>query len=460
MELTTTNKGKECALYDGYSYNFKRQNLEGSIFWRCSKERSKRCRGVMKTKNGEVLSTSEHQCGAPDEARLEVKRTLQMAKKRAREEDTGVSKIYSQELGGLHNEGYDLVTEMPAQLTTKRVLYQQRNKVNGNQLEPEKRDDVLLDEETLKMRDGSSFLLTDDKSGERIIIFSGTSGREGLASCQDFFMDGTFKSSSKQFSQIYSIHADFGSSTEETNIYPVAFAFLPNKKKETYLRLFQLILQAIPSWTPRQVNVDFEAAAISAMKEVFPTVEVKGCYFHMKKCLWRKVQDLGLTQDYKGNEEVRTLIKMCASLAFLKPDSVIDGWLEIYSQKPENDKLTEFFDYFIEHWMESEQNDIQQWNCYNRRHRTTNSVEGWNNKLNSMFHRPHPRIKELILCLKTEAENSACMFMTLQLNLEGKRRKLKYKKVDRAIETTIKKYEENGDIKACLRTLSYLQKLD
>lgn len=414
----------------------------------------------MRSKNGEVLSASEHQCGAPDEARLEVKKTLQQAKKRAREEDTAVSKIYNQELGELHNKGYEFVTEMPAEMTTKRVLYKQRCKSQGSQAEPDKRDDVVLSEEFLKMKDGSSFLLADDKSGERIMIFSGTVGKEGLASCEDFFMDGTFKSSSKQFAQIYSIHADYGSTYDETNIYPVAFALLPNKKKETYVRLFQLLHKGIPNWTPRRVNVDFEAAAIMALKEVFPTVEVKGCYFHMKKCLWRKVQDLGLTRDYKENEETRTLIKMCASLALLKPDDVSDGWLEIYSLKPESDKLTAFFDYFIENWMENEQNAIQQWNCHRSRHRTTNAVEGWNNKLNSMFQRPSPRITELIQCLKTEAEKSACMYMKIQLNLEGKRRKLKYRKTDAGIERTMKKYEETGDLMTCLRTLSYLQKLD
>lgn len=47
---------------------------------------------------------------------------------------------------------------------------------------------------------------------------------------------------------------------------------------------------------------------------------------------------------------------MFASLAFLKPDDVCDGWLEMYSQKPENDKLTEGFDYFIDNWMDNKQN--------------------------------------------------------------------------------------------------------
>lgn len=415
----------------------------------------------MKSKSGEVLSTSEHQCGAPDEARLEVKKSLQKAKKRAREEETQISRIYNQELGELHNKGFDFVTEIPAQATTKRTLQRQRCKSQGNQTEPENREDVVLDEDLLKMNDGSSFLLADDNSlGERILIFSGNIGREGLNNCEDFLMDGTFKSSSKQFSQIYSIHADFGSSEEETNIYPVAFALLPDKKKETYVKLFRLIIQAIPNWKPKKVNVDFEAAAIMALQEVFPAAQIQGCYFHLKKCLWRKVQELGLTRDYKENEEVRTVIKMCASLAFLKPEDVVDGWLEIYSQNPGNPKLIEFFDYFTERWLENEQISIQLWNCYKRRHRTTNAVEGWNNKVNSTFQKPRPRVKDLVQTLKMEAENSAVIYMRMQLNLDGKRRKLKYKKLDKSIEKTIKLYEETGNIRQCLRTLSYLQKLE
>lgn len=63
--------------------------------------------------------------------------------------------------------------------------------------------------------------------------------------------------------------------------------------------------------------------------------------------------------------------------------------------------------------------------------------------------------------VKTGVENSACMFMKIQLNLEGKRRQLKHRKVDAAIEIkAMKKYEENDNIRACLCTPSYLQKLD
>jgi hypothetical protein len=345
MEVTT---GKPCAHYEGYSFNVKKTLQDGAIIWRCLKQRSTRCQGVIKTKDGAVLSSSDHQCGPPDDARLEVHKKLSVAKKRAREEDTPISRIYLEEIVDLHNRGYEFVTEMPEQQVTKRTLYNQRNKSKGNQNEPKTTQEIDLSPDVLTMNDGNSFLLSDDSdSGERIIVFSGKTGKEVLNSKSDFFMDGTFKSCSKQFAQVYTIHADYGSSETETNIHPVAFAFLPNKKKLKYIRLFRIIRKHVPEWSPKNVTVDFEAAAISALRVVFPSAKVNGCHFHIKKCLWRKVQELGLTREYRENEEIRMQIRMCAALAFLRPEDVIDGWLQIHSQAPNVTKLSEFFDYFV-----------------------------------------------------------------------------------------------------------------
>lgn len=122
--------------------------------------------------------------------------------------------------------------------------------------------------------------MSDGKSVERIIIFYGKSGTEVLKVKKTFSWTGHLKA------VVSSSHKciDFGSSKEETNIHPVAFALLPNKNKQTYVRLFQSILKIIPEWKPRNVNVDVEAAVISAF-EVFPLVEIHGRYFQMKKCV-------------------------------------------------------------------------------------------------------------------------------------------------------------------------------
>lgn len=459
MEVLTTNKGKPAAHYNGYAYREFRRNKDALVVWRCQKERSSRCRGMLKTKNGEVLEETDHSCGAPDTARLEVKKSICTAKKRAREEHASISQIYKEELGELHNKGYNFVTEMPHQLTTKRTLHIQRSNARGTQKEPKTQEEVALDKEMVHMKDGSNFLVIDEVLEERMIIFCSEKGKECLRSKQDFFMDGTFKSCSKQFNQIYTIHADYGSSEVETNIHPVVFALLPNKKKATYVRVFRHVLQAVPEWKPRNITVDFEGSAINAIREVSPTSEIHGCYFHFKKCLWRKVQEIGLTCEYKENEDIRLLIQMCAALAFLKIEDVQDGWVEIHSQAPQNPKLSAFFDYFVEQWLENDEMPIDLWNCHGRRHRTTNAVEGWHHKVNNLLGRPNPKIKDVIFCFKSEAELSACMYMRMELNLAGKKRKKTYVELDKKLERAVKKYEENGDIITCLKTVSYLQKL-
>lgn len=152
-------------------------------------------------------------------------------------------------------------------------------------------------------------------------------------------MDGTFKSVSKQFAQLYTIHVDLGSTEKETNVTPVIFALLPNKKKSTYIRLFNAILREIPEWAPDTVNADFESAVMEAIKAVFPAAQFHGCFFHFSQSLWRKVQNLGLANDYSSSQEIRDCVRMCAALAFLKPTEVDQGWVIIHSDAVANEKL-------------------------------------------------------------------------------------------------------------------------
>lgn len=50
-------------------------------------------------------------------------------------------------------------------------------------------------------------------------------------------------------------------------------------------------------------------------------------------------------------------------------------------------------------------------------------MEGWNHKINSQLGRPHPKVKDLIKSLKSEAEEANHKAMRMELNLEGVKRK-------------------------------------
>ncbi|XP_049839929.1 uncharacterized protein LOC126284806 isoform X3 [Schistocerca gregaria] len=132
MEVITTTKGRPSAHYSGYAYRKFRESKDGVVTWLCLREKSDHCRGKIRSKNGEVFYVSEHSCGPPDDAALEVRKQCEKAKMRAREETTRLSEIYADEMGNLHNKGYDFFTAMPHSENMKRCLRYQRSQARRN----------------------------------------------------------------------------------------------------------------------------------------------------------------------------------------------------------------------------------------------------------------------------------------------------------------------------------------
>jgi hypothetical protein len=115
-------------------------------------------------------------------------------------------------------------------------------------------------------------------------------------------------------------------------------------------------------WSPKIIKLDFEAAVISAINKVFPDSVITGCNFHFDQCLWRQIQNIGLTVEYKEDEQVRIICRMCAALAYLPIDKGEERWFMIMDSVPQNEKLTSFLDYFVEQWMENQNVPIEMWN--------------------------------------------------------------------------------------------------
>ena len=91
------------------------------------------------------------------------------------------------------------------------------------------------------------------------------------------------------FFQLYTIH----SLTENGSVFPCVYALITNKRQDTYLRVFQEVQNiagGADGLQPREVLVDFERAALNAMVEAFPDVEMKGCFFHLCQNVNRQVK--------------------------------------------------------------------------------------------------------------------------------------------------------------------------
>lgn len=82
------------------------------------------------------------------------------------------------------------------------------------------------------------------------------------------FADGTFKRAAKTFSQIYTLHAEIGSTTSHPNIVPIVYCLLPDKKQATYERLLTSLREEL-GLEISHFKFDFEMAQLNAVRAVY-----------------------------------------------------------------------------------------------------------------------------------------------------------------------------------------------
>ena len=120
--------------------------------------------------------------------------------------------------------------------------------------------------------------------------------------------------------------------------FPLVYCLLPDKSRETYIRVFELIKEKAEeqdlNLNPDTVLSDFELSIIQAMELTFPTTVTKGCFFHFCQCLLRKVQALGLYTVYREDVSFRRFIRKAAGLAFVPECYVRLAWQAIKGEPP------------------------------------------------------------------------------------------------------------------------------
>jgi len=86
---------------------------------------------------------------------------------------------------------------------------------------------------------------------------------------------------------------------EEKDPVPLGCAFLANKTKKSYTKVFRAIKEGaermrIGTITPPKRMMDFELALKKAVLAVFPSTSVLFCFFHLGQSVYRRVQEEGL----------------------------------------------------------------------------------------------------------------------------------------------------------------------
>ncbi|KAH9632905.1 hypothetical protein HF086_002727 [Spodoptera exigua] len=277
-------------LHGGRQYYTKRAHESGLVIWSCS-QRKLKCSGVLRIKNDQIIEETLHKC-TPNFEKNEIDASIyNLKQKLIAPTFPSVPKTYNAEVACLKDANPELLSNLPTFSSVKSSLYRYRN--SAAKLPKIQCKTV---EEVQVPSDYRDFLLADYTYGNtRIIVFCTETAREIICQVEDFYADGTFKSCSPPFDQLYTIHGDIGSTANHTNLMPLVYALMSNRTTESYKILFMLIKAEIPKWSPKRIKTDYERAAMKAIVDVFPCVELKGCYFHFNKAIWAKGRELSLT---------------------------------------------------------------------------------------------------------------------------------------------------------------------
>jgi len=300
---------------------------------------------------------------------------------------------------------------------------------------------------------GRNLVDGDVNKNERFLLYSGQQGRllifcanTELASIyKSYYLicDGTFEMSPDKSYQLYTIH---GYVRDEG--MALLWAILPNKTKDTYTELFSALRDALVSTFGNTGHhmflTDFEQAAISAIEGTF-ICRVKGCSFHFRQAIIRKVNNEGLKQVYEGDNYpyIRTWIRQIMALILLPEFAVPLIW-EVLKHPPatglpEIDMKTAAFATYVENtWISTDSCRCtfpqSLWSHFDHEGpRTTNLAEGWHNSLNSRFGMPHPSMRNFLNWLQKYQFEVQIREIQLAAGSSPKARDKKYVKLDRDI---------------------------
>ena len=82
---------------------------------------------------------------------------------------------------------------------------------------------------------------------------------------------------------------------------------------------------------PNSISVDYERAAINAVRIVYRDSDDYGCFFHLSKNMYERAQENGLSPLYLADQLFRTNIRMICTMAFV-PVADIDQCFDELSQ--------------------------------------------------------------------------------------------------------------------------------
>ena len=422
IDFIKSNRGKPKMVHGGYIYNYHKDRANGYIAWRCEQySQGARLNGT--ACNATAVTTGTYSSSTLHYARdhnhppftgcVGARKVKNKIKAAASQDKT--AKPYKIVSDSLHNATDMTCNMLPDDGSLKRNVQRQR-----------KRDKIATNPDLTLACDTSLLLLQipptllsswvvfdSGPSDTRIIMLTSEANLDFLSQSMRWCGDGTFKAAPKLFTQLYTINGQKIGYT-----VPCVYALLPNKRKETYVRLFRQIKSWLDvagrQWLFESFLSDYEHGAFNAVLEVFPGIGEEGCFFHLCKRLDFQVKRFGLMTKYQMDDEFKLRVKMLAALAFVPVSDVISTY-ESLAVTFLDDELP-LLSYFELTWIGQEVGGTgrrlppmfshHMWNVLDRADsgstRTTNALESFHHSFNSLLSCAHPTVWKLLESLEAQ----------------------------------------------------------
>lgn len=154
-------------------------------------------------------------------------------------------------------------------------------------------------------------------------------------------------------------------------MFPVAYFLMTHKDKTSYKFIFERLKSFFPSAKPKIFMHDFELAAITAFRDIFPLTNIHGCFHHFSRAIQKSVTEKICETETKNSISLKQHISLLKSLSFVKPEDVLKYYDVIINQQFYHDHqelMADFFTYFHGNFIGYENKQarfpIEIWNCH------------------------------------------------------------------------------------------------
>ena len=243
-------------------------------------------------------------------------------------------------------------------------------------------------------------------------------------------VDGTFKSIPVLWKQLFIWMVKYSGFW-----IPVCWAWLPDKSEVSYKVLIHMVQEKLSElnikFNIKEVISDFEINIQKAADQMLPEIQILGCFFHLSKCFWKRLQMKGMVTEYDNNAKFREFVKSAIALAHLPLADLEDGVDHLKSFQFVDEKCQEFQTYLCtyisEYWIHGPF-PPQVWNCFSRTDDlTNNNQEGFNSKINKEVKQIHPTPGQLAMFIKKQIKLSEIDVMRADSGLSKPKQRLTYK---------------------------------